>query len=187
MKKHFWQPIWKFEEVESELAKFEQNGWRLHAIHTFRYFEFVKSVPKNTRYFFTYNPTRSTEDMYPVEYSLKQNHNANPISGHLSEFLSTIKFFRVTDDTDVAELIQDRNIILKRILFKRILLGFTLLLLVLIPLIIGLVLTPRQFISSASIVEIVIISAYSICVTFYTLYNTIGWFHQRKKCLYDHP
>ena len=52
MKKHFWQPIWRFEEVESELAALEQDGWRLHAVHRFRCFEFVKSHPKNTRFFY---------------------------------------------------------------------------------------------------------------------------------------
>ena len=35
MKKRFFQPIWKFEEIEKQLTSLEENGWRLDKIKCF--------------------------------------------------------------------------------------------------------------------------------------------------------
>ena len=71
MKKRFFQPVWKFEEIENQLTFLEENGWRLNKIRGFRCFEFVKSTPKTVQYFFTYSLTREKLNMNLIEMELK--------------------------------------------------------------------------------------------------------------------
>ena len=96
MKKRFFQPIWKFEEIEEQLTALEESGWRLNKIKGLRCFEFVKSKPKTVQYFLTYSITREKLNMNIIENSLVQNFGANQIKGTLLEGLSGTSVFRIT-------------------------------------------------------------------------------------------
>ena len=71
MKKRFFQPVWKFEEIEKQLTSLEENGWRLDKIKGFRCFEFVKSKPKTVQYFLTYSITREKLNMKHISSKIQ--------------------------------------------------------------------------------------------------------------------
>ena len=131
MKKRFFQPVWKFEEIEKQLTSLEENGWRLDKIKGFRCFEFVKSNPKTVRYFLTYTLTREKLNMNLIENTLVQNFNANEISGTFLDSLGGTSVFRITKQAELTEQLKDRDIILQHYLFKKVVLGIILFLLLL--------------------------------------------------------
>ena len=120
MKKRFFQPIWKFEEIESQLTVMEENGWRLNKIRGLRCFEFVKSTPKTVQYFFTYSLTREKLNMNLIENSLVQQFNANQIKGTLLDGLGLTSVYRITKQVELTEQANDRDIILQHYLFKKV-------------------------------------------------------------------
>ena len=120
MKKRFFQPIWKFEEIEKQLTSLEENGWRLDKIKGFRCFEFVKSKPKTVQYFLTYSITREKLNMNLIENTLVQKFNANEIRGTLLDGLGGTSVFRITKQAELTEQLNNRDIILQHYLFKKV-------------------------------------------------------------------
>ena len=80
MKKFFFFPLWKIENLEGKLSKLEQNGWRLDRLSPFNCFHFVEATAKDTSYFFTYKLIKEN-GMADIEHFLKSKHNANPVRG----------------------------------------------------------------------------------------------------------
>ena len=174
MKKRFFQPIWKFDEIENQLAVLEENGWRLDKIKGFRCFEFVKSTPKNARYFSTYSLTREKMNMNLIENALVQNYNANQIKGTFLEGLGGISVFRITKQAELTEQSKDRDIILQHYLFKRVVWGIILFLLLFVPLTIGVAINAEKLLGDLNIFYLVFISCYFLFTISYLIYNLIG-------------
>ena len=183
MKKRFLYPIWKFEEIEKELALLEENGWRLNKISGIRCFEFVKSTPKATKYFFTYNIPRENINMYLTEDTLQQKFNANPVKGSFIEGLGITTIFRLTKPAELAEQVTNRNIILQQLIFKRVVWGIIFLVLLLLPLTIGIILNPENFFSDVNPFYIIFFICYFLVSLSYLIYNTIGYISQKKKTI----
>ena len=132
MKKRFFQPIWKFEEIEKQLTALEESGWRLNKIKGLRCFEFVQSKPKTVQYFLTYSITREKLNMNIIEDSLVQNFGANQIKGTLLEGLGGTSVFRITKQEELTEQSDNRDIIIQHYLFKKVVFGIILFFLLLL-------------------------------------------------------
>ena len=181
IKKRFFQPIWRFEEIENKLAILEEEGWRLDKIRGFRSFEFMKSQPKTAIYFFTHSMTREKLDMHLIEDTLIQKFNANQIKGDFIEGLSSTSVFRVTKDVDLTEQKSNRDIILQYYLFKKFLLGMISLLLLLLPLLVGAIYNLEKLLSDMNPFYFVIFVSWFILGVGYSFYNLLGFIYQKKK------
>ena len=181
MRKRFFQPIWKFEEIEKQLSVMEENGWRLNKIRGFRCFEFVKSTPKTVQYFFTYSLTREKLNMNLIENTLVQQFNANQINGTLLEELGLTSVFRITKQVELTEQLNDRDIILQHYLFKKVVLGIILLLLLFVPLTIGAVINLEKLFKDINAFNLVFFICYFLFTVSYLIYNLIGFIYQNKK------
>lgn len=181
MKKRFYQPAWKFEEIEKQLTALGENGWRLEKISGFRCFEFVKSKPKTVRYFFTHTLSKEKLNMNLIENSLVQKFNANQIKGSFIEGLSSISVFSITKDVDLTEQKFNRDIILQYYFLKKFILGIIILLLLLLPLSIGAILNIEKFLSDMNPFYLVIFVIWFILGVSYSVYNLIGFIYQTKK------
>lgn len=80
MKKFFFYPLWKIENLEEKLSNFEQAGWRLDRLSPFNCFHFVEATAKNSSYFFTYTLIKEN-GMADIEHYIKSKHRANPVCG----------------------------------------------------------------------------------------------------------
>ena len=120
--RRFCAPIWKCEEIESELEQLENNGWRLDKISGFRKFQFTKSQPKTTKYFFTCSFVRES-GMILIEQALKSQCKATEISGNFIELLKTTSVYRITRAEDLLQRQIYRNIYLRHLVLQYILLG----------------------------------------------------------------
>ena len=107
--KRFFSPIWKCEKIETELELLENNGWRLEKISGYRKFQFVKSQPKTTKYFFTCSFARD-RGMIITEQALKSQCKATEISGSFIESLKTTRIYRITREEDLLQRKIYRNI-----------------------------------------------------------------------------
>lgn len=181
MKKRFFQPIWKFEEIEKQLTALEESGWRLNKIKGLRCFEFVKSKPKTVQYFLTYSITREKLNMNIIENSLVQNFGANQIKGTLLQGLSGTSVFRITKQAELTEQLNDRDIILQHYLLKKVVLGIILFLLLFVPLAIGIVVNTEKFLYDINAFRLVFIVCYFIFTISYLIYNLVGLVYQNKK------
>ncbi len=181
MKKRFFQPIWKIEEIEKQLTVLEESGWRLDKIKGFRCFEFVKSTPKTVRYFLTYTLTREKLNMNLIENTLVQNFNANQIKGTFLEGLSGTSVFRITKLAELTEQLKDRDIILQHYLLKKVVLGIILFLLLFVPLAIGIVVNTEKFLNDINAFYLMLIVCYFIFTISYLIYNLVGLVYQNKK------
>lgn len=181
MKKRFWQPIWKFEEVEKELAKLEQEGWRLDRICGFRRFEFVKSRPKTAQYFFTHDNVRENVSTFIIEQGLKQNHNANRISGNFIELFGFTSLYRITAVFDATEQTENRNILLQYLLLRKAIIGLVLLLFVVAPIVLGVIFKPLEFWNDLSLFEAVFLSLWFFASLIFTIHNLRGYFYIKRK------
>ena len=181
MKKRFFQPIWKFEEIEKQLTILEESGWRLDKIKGFRCFEFVKSKPKKVKYLFTYSITREKLNMGIIENNLIQNYNANQINGCFIEGSGGTSVFRITKQAELTEQLMDRDIILQHYLFKKVVWGIILFFLIFVPLTIGVVINLEKFLEDLSIFYLVFFSCYFLFIIGYVVYNWVGFVYQNKK------
>ncbi len=181
MRKRFFCPIWKFDEIEKELVALEENGWRLDKIKGLRCFEFVKSKSKTVQYFFTYSITREKLNMGIIENSLIQNYNANQIKGCFIEGLGGISVFRITKQAELTEQRMDRDIILQHYLFKKIAWGILFFLLLFVPLAIGFILNTEKFFRDMTAFYFVFIVCYFLFTISYLIYNSVGFVYQKKK------
>ena len=181
MRKRFFQPIWKFEEIEKQLTVLEESGWRLEKIKGFRCFDFVKSTSKTVRYFFTYSLTRENLNMNIIENSLVQNFGANQIKGSFLEGLGVTSVFRITKQSELTEQLMGRDIILCHYLFKNIVLNIICFLLVFIPLAIGCILNAKKLFMDMNTFDLVFIVCYFFFTISCLIYNLIGFVYQKKK------
>lgn len=181
MKKRFFQPIWKFEEIEKQLTVLEESGWRLDKIKGFRCFEFVKSTPKTVRYFFTYTLTREKLNMNLIENTLVQKFNANQIKGNFLEGLSGTSVFRITKQAELTEQLNNRDIILQHYLFKKVVLGIILFFLLFALLAIGAAINIEKFLEDLNIFYIVFLGFCFLSIVCYVVYNLVGLVYQNNK------
>ena len=181
MKKRFFQPLWKFEEIEKQLTVLEEKGWRLNKIGGFRCFEFVKSTPKTVQYFFTYSLTREKLSMNLIEDTLVQKLNANQIKGTFMEGLGGISIFRITKQAELTEQLNDRDIILQHYLLKKVVLGIVLFFLLFAPLVIGAAINMEKFLEDLNVFYMVFFSFCFLFIVGYTVYNLIGLLYQNNK------
>ena len=181
MKKRFFQPIWKFEEIEKRLTALEESGWRLNKIKGLRCFEFVKSKPKTVQYFLTYSITREKLNMNIIENSLVQNFGANQIKGTLLEGLSGTSVFRITKQEELTEQSDNRDIIIQQYLFKKVVFGIILFFLLFAPLAIGTVINIEKFLEDLNIFYMVLLSFCFLTIICYVVYNLVGLVYQNKK------
>ena len=181
MKKRFLYPIWKFDEMEKELALLEKSGWRLDKIKGLRCFEFVKSTPKTTTYFFTYYLAREKLTMHLIEDTLKQDFNANQIKGSLAVGFGGVYVFRLTKPVGLTEQKVFRNIVLQHLVFKKVVYGLLLLALELVPLTLGLILNFDKLLADMNPAYILFFVCYFLACFSYTIHNTVGYIYLRKK------
>ena len=181
MKKRFFQPVWRFEEIEKQLTSLEENGWRLNKIKGLRCFEFVKSKPKTVQYFLTYSITREKLNMNIIENSLVQNFGANQIKGTLLEGLSGTSVFRITKQEELTEQSDNRDIIIQHYLFKKVVFGIILFFLLFAPLAIGAVINIEKFLEDLNIFYMVLLSFCLLSIICYVVYNLVGLVYQNKK------
>ncbi len=182
MKKRFLYPIWKFDEIEKELSVLEENGWRLNKIYGIRSFEFVKSKPKTTKYFFTYSMPRERVDMYSIENTLKQEFGATKIKGK-----GSVEFYRITIDVKLDQQVIDRNILLQYFLYKRIIINVLVLLLLLIPMVLGFILNPEKFLNDiiSQTFEWVVIGSCLALTIGCLIYNIVGHNCMKSKNMHS--
>lgn len=123
MKKFFFFPLWKVEQVEEELSNLEQNGWRLDRLSPFNRFHFVKSSEKKSSYFFTYKLLREN-GMADIEHFLKSKHGANPVRGTpAASILHSVYVYRIASCVELEKPRFYRNIYLQHLVCQKILLG----------------------------------------------------------------
>ena len=181
MKKRFFQPIWKFEEIEKQLTALEESGWRLDKIKGFRCFEFVKSKPKTVQYFFTYSITREKLDMNLIENTLVQKFNANQIKGILLEGLGGTSVFRITKQVELTEQSDNRDIILQHYLFKKVFWGIILFFILFAPLAIDAAINIEKFLESLNIFYVVFFGFCFLSIVGYVVYNLVGLVYLNNK------
>lgn len=178
MKKRFWQPLWKLEEIEAELGALEKEGWRLSAIKGLRRFEFVPAKPKEVRYFYTYltynmfsRSLRYSGQMTFLEAKLKEGKYGSTCvsSGNLS-------FFRIARPQDLSELRRDRALVLNQMFRGRALCGLAYLLIFSVFILLSVTLNGK-----CDVFEIALLIGLILPMFLYTVYNAIGWQAQRKK------
>ncbi|MBQ8860622.1 MAG: DUF2812 domain-containing protein [Ruminococcus sp.] len=116
MKKRYFYPIWKLDELDNELSKMEQNGFRLDKVSHFRTFHFVKSKPRDVQYFTTYTFVRE-RGMATTEQSLKEK-GANRISASLDGW-GLANIFRITNSINLKEKLEWRNIYLQHVVYQK--------------------------------------------------------------------
>jgi hypothetical protein len=167
MTKRFFAPLWKCEDIESELSRLEQEGWRLDQISGFRKFEFIKATPKNTTYFFTY--WMRERDMYDYEASLRREYKALPIKGNFIEFDST-HIHRIPGDVDLTPYKRSRNFFLRYLVLQYVWVG----LLFMALSIVGILL-------SNTVAELVLISFSFAFWAIIFFPNLFGWIYLRKQ------
>ena len=167
MTKRFFAPLWKCEDIESELSRLEQEGWRLDKISGFRKFEFIKATPKNTTYFFTY--WMRERDMYDYEASLRREYKALPIKGNFIEFDSA-HIHRMPGDVDLAPYKRSRNFFLRYMVLQYVWVGLLFLALSIAMIILSN--TTKELIFSS------LLAAFSATVFFPNLF---GWIYLRKQ------
>ena len=123
MKKFFFFPLWKIENLEGKLSKLEQNGWRLDRLSPFNCFHFVEATAKDTSYFFTYKLIKEN-GMADIEHFLKSKHNANPVRGTpAASILHSVYVYRIVSCANLEKPRFYRNIYLQHLVFQKILLG----------------------------------------------------------------
>lgn len=120
--RRFFAPIWKCEEIESELEQLENDGWRLNKISGFRKFQFTRSQPKTTKYFFTCSFIKES-GMMQTEQVLKSQCKATKISGNFIELLKITSVYRITRAEDLLQRKVYRNIYFRHLVLQYILIG----------------------------------------------------------------
>ena len=182
IKKRFFQPIWKCDEIEDELTNLEENGWRLSRIKGFRHFEFVESKPKQVRYFFTYYMAKEKSNMLHIDNILLKKFKANHITGRFWSGVIITNIFRITNTDELDLLRIQRDIVLRRYLFKNFILGILVFLLLSLLLLIGAILNFEKLLNDVTALRYVFFAIIFILNVGYSIYNFIGFIYMKKKC-----
>ena len=176
MIKRFFAPIWKCDEIEVELERLENKGWRLERISGFRKFKFVKASPKATKYFFTCSFVKES-GMIQTEQLLKREFKATEISGNFIEGLKTTSVYRITREADLLQRKIYRNIYLRHLVLQYILIALFFTGISVAGLILASVFGETPIFSSQNIMFAII----GICGTSSLFYHLCGWLHLQKQ------
>ena len=176
MTKRFFAPIWRCDEIESELERLENEGWRLEKISGFRKFQFVKASPKTTKYFFT-NSFVKESGMIQTELLLKREYKATEIHGGFIEGLKTTSIYRITKEADLKQRKVYRNIYLRHLVWQYILIALFFTGMSIAGLILSCILDGTPLFSPKNIIFTIV----GICGTSSLFYNLFGWLYLRKQ------
>ena len=174
--KHFYAPIWKCEEMESELERLENEGWRLEKISGFRKFTFVKASPKTAKYFFTCSFMKES-GMIQTEQLLKRKYKATEIPGGFIEGSKTTSIYRITREADLKQRKVYRNLYLRHLVWQCILIALFFTGISLAGLVWSCIVDGNPLFSP----ENIIFSMIAICSTSSLFYHFCGWLYLRKQ------
>lgn len=172
MKKRYFYPIWKIDKLDNELAKMEQSGLRLDKITAFRTFRFVKSQPKDVRYFTTYTISRE-RGMANIEQSLKEK-GANKI-GTFSDSIGMAEIYRITNNLDITDKTEFRNIYLQHTMMTKLLICLFLCIVSL-----AFFILEMCFNNSGMLFDI-LLTLFLVISTFFCFYNMHGLIFLKKQ------
>lgn len=176
MKKRFFTPIWKCEEIETKLEQLENNGWKLNKISGFRKFQFVKSSPKATKYFVTCSFVKES-GMIQAEQLLKSQYKATQINGNFIEGLKTTSVYRITKEADLHQRKIYRNRYLSHLVLQYIFIGLFLEILSIAGLILSCTLNGIPLFDARHI----FFAFAGICGAIVLLRHWFGWLYLRKQ------
>ena len=176
MTKRFFAPIWRCDEIESELERLGNEGWRLEKISGFRKFQFVKAAPKTIKYFCTCSFVKEC-GMIQTELLLKREHKATEIHGHFIEGLKTTSIYRITREADLLQRKVYRNIYLRHLVWQYILIGLLFSSISVAGIILSHIFDGTPLFSPQNIIFAIV----GICGTSGLFYHLFGWLYLRKQ------